>query len=80
MKEPALLQVSPLNGAVRRVNAPYFDAAMRYSEMAVFWFGRVAPTDNYADVRVGYNSSNSSCISQLSTGASGMTRSLLQRT
>jgi hypothetical protein len=24
-------------------------------EMAVFWFGWVGPTDNYADVRVGYD-------------------------
>ena len=24
--------------------------------MAVFWFGRVTPTENYADVRVGYTS------------------------
>ena len=56
MKEPALLQVSPLDSAARRVNVPYFDPAGRYSEMAVFWFGRVTPTDNYADVRVGYTS------------------------
>ena len=44
------------SGATRRVNAPYFDAAVRYSEMAVFWFGKITPTENYADVRVGYNS------------------------
>ena len=56
MTEPALLQVGSLSGATRRVNAPYFDAAVRYSEMAVFWFGKVTPTENYADVRVGYNS------------------------
>ncbi len=43
-------------GATRRVNAPYFAAAVRYSEMAVFWFGKVTPTENYADVRVGYDS------------------------
>ena len=53
---PLLLQCGPLDEAVRRVNGPYFDAAVRYSEMAVFWFGRVTPTENYADVRVGYNS------------------------
>ena len=28
---------------------------MVFSEAAVFWFGRVTPTTNYADVRVGYN-------------------------
>jgi hypothetical protein len=37
-----------------RVNAPYFDGAMRYPEMAVFWFGRVTTASNSADVRVGY--------------------------
>lgn len=39
----------------RRVNAPYFDGAVRFSETAIFWFGRVGSTSNYADVRVGYN-------------------------
>jgi uncharacterized repeat protein (TIGR01451 family) len=39
----------------RRVNAPRFEGDIPFSEMAVFWFGRVGPTENYADVRVGYN-------------------------
>jgi hypothetical protein len=39
----------------RRVNAPHFDGDVRISETAIFWFGRVTPTENYADVRVGYN-------------------------
>jgi hypothetical protein len=26
-----------------------------FSEMAIFWFGRKSPSDNYADVRIGYN-------------------------
>lgn len=39
----------------RRVNAPYFDGEVAFSEAAVFWFGRVTPTENYADVRLGYN-------------------------
>jgi hypothetical protein len=43
------------DGVVRRVNAPHFDGEVRYPETAVFWFGRVNNTDNYADVRVGYN-------------------------
>ncbi len=55
MKEPATLTVGAAASAARRVNAPYFDGAVNYSEMAVFWFGRVTPTENYADVRVGYN-------------------------
>lgn len=41
--------------ALRRVNVPYFDSEVPFPETAVFWFGRVTPTDNYADVRVGYN-------------------------
>jgi len=40
---------------VRRVNAPHFDEQVPFSEMATLWFGQVNNTDNYADVRVGYN-------------------------
>lgn len=46
------------DGSLRRANAPYFNVANvgdRFSEMAIFWFGRITPTENYADVRVGYN-------------------------
>lgn len=46
---------------VRKVNAPYLGAAISsqvtgktFSEAAIFWFGRVTPSENYADVRVGY--------------------------
>jgi hypothetical protein len=46
----------------RRINTPYFDIGNvvdeRFSEMAVAWFGRVTPTENYTDIRVGYNDSN----------------------
>jgi len=37
-----------------RVNAPYFDGAIRTAEMAVFWFGQVTTATNSVDVRVGY--------------------------
>jgi len=37
---------------VRRVNAPY---GVSPEEAAIFWFGRVDPTENYADVRVSYD-------------------------
>ena len=41
---------------VRRVNAPFVDAAtIDDSQTAVFWFGRVTRAENYVDVRVGYN-------------------------
>ena len=42
-----------------RVNAPYFNVENvlidRFSETAVFWFGKITPTENAMDVRVGYN-------------------------
>ena len=40
---------------LRRVNAPYFDGGIVFSEMAVFWYGAVRSDDNSTDVRVGYN-------------------------
>jgi hypothetical protein len=53
---PVESEPSPQSGLASkpRVNAPYFDGAVRYSEMAVFWFGRVTPDINSVDVRVGY--------------------------
>lgn len=38
-----------------RVNIPYFESRVRFPETAILWFGRVDPTSNYADVRIGYN-------------------------
>jgi len=46
----------PVGGTtIQRVNAPYFNGAINFVETSVFWFGKVEPTANYADVRVGYN-------------------------
>lgn len=39
---------------MRRVNVPHFADTIRSSEAALFWFGRVDPAQNYADVRVAY--------------------------
>jgi hypothetical protein len=41
----------------RRVNAPYFRSPdyVHYERSAVFWLGQVNSTDNYADVRLGYD-------------------------
>lgn len=50
---------APLPPGSRAVNAPFFDVAdvdTKFSELAVFWFGKVRPDTNYSDVRVGYNS------------------------
>ena len=39
-----------------RVNAPNFGSNdVPLSETAIFWFGQVSPSSDYADVRVGYN-------------------------
>ncbi len=40
---------------VRRVNAPHFAGYVQFSETAIFWFGRVTPSENAVDVRVGYD-------------------------
>jgi len=49
---------NPLAGQ-RIVNAPFLNVAditgQKFNEMAIFWFGRVSQTENYTDVRVGYN-------------------------
>ncbi len=45
-----------INGADRIVNAPYFGPTFvdRFGEAAIFWFGRVTPTENYTEVRIAY--------------------------
>lgn len=44
-------------GPLRRVNAPYIAGteAPPIPRRAVFWFGEVTPTSNYADGRIAYN-------------------------
>lgn len=49
-------QIAPPSPSARRVNAPHF-ASVIFSQTAIFWFGRITPTENYADVRVGYTNS-----------------------
>lgn len=44
----------PSAAPVRRVNAPHFTDAVRFSEAAVLWFGQVDSSHTYADVRVAY--------------------------
>lgn len=38
------------------LHIPYFQDAIQTNETAIFWFGEVYETENYADVRVGYTS------------------------
>ncbi len=45
------------SGSTPRVNVPYFNGDIRFAETAIFWFGRITPTENYVDVRTGYNNS-----------------------
>ena len=48
---------APVPPSIRTVNAPYFGPADTFNnkEAAIFWFGKVNTSDNYADVRIGYN-------------------------
>jgi hypothetical protein len=38
-----------------RINAPYFSGSIPFEQTAIAWFGKVSPSQNYADIRVGYN-------------------------
>ena len=37
------------------VNVPRFEQNINLTQGAIFWLGQVNPSNNYADVRVGYN-------------------------
>jgi hypothetical protein len=46
------------SSGIRTVNATYFPTTPVLTRvMGIFWFGKISPTDNYADVRVGYDDS-----------------------
>ncbi|NTU64426.1 MAG: hypothetical protein HGB05_13765, partial [Chloroflexi bacterium] len=40
---------------LRRVNAPWFNGTIHIEQSAILWLGKVTSTENYADVRIGYN-------------------------
>ncbi|MEM7332428.1 MAG: hypothetical protein AAF490_10065, partial [Chloroflexota bacterium] len=40
------------------IHLPYFANEVLLSQRAIFWFGDLSNTNNYADVRVGYNDEN----------------------
>jgi hypothetical protein len=46
----------PVKSDGPKVNVPEFEDSIIFEETAIFWFGQVALADNYADVRIGYNS------------------------
>jgi hypothetical protein len=45
----------PGSSIAPQVNVPHFESRVRFPETAILWFGQVDPTNNYADVRIGYN-------------------------
>src|SRR5215472_341659 len=45
------------SSAPQHINAPFFSGPVPFNKTAIFWFGNITSTDNYTDVRVGYNSS-----------------------
>lgn len=51
------IAAAPVPPTIRTVNAPYFGPGSTFNngDAAIFWFGQVRATENYADVRVGYN-------------------------
>lgn len=56
VQRPAPPPVPPQADTLR-VNVPYFQDQVRFSQAAIFWFGEVSLTNNYTDVRVGYTQS-----------------------
>jgi hypothetical protein len=48
----------PQYAGTRIVNAPNFGNSFRFSESAILWFGRISPSENYIEVRVGYTTSS----------------------
>ena len=42
---------------IQRIFVPFFTTAVPFNQTAIFWFGDITSTDNYTDVRVGYNRS-----------------------
>lgn len=59
MDLPVVMNWQPVI-AKNAMHIPFFDTtddvwAKRYSAMGIFWFGQVTTSDNYIDVRTGYN-------------------------
>lgn len=54
---PTAPPATPPLTSMPRVNAPYFTGDVPFEQMAIFWFGYLSETSNYADVRIGYNQS-----------------------
>jgi hypothetical protein len=46
---------SPATAVAPLIHTPFFPGTIPFDQTAIFWFGAVTPSQNYADVRVGYN-------------------------
>lgn len=55
IQDPQEPVVPPPPISTRRVNVPHFEDSIRFTQTAIVWFGEVTPTNNYVDVRIGYN-------------------------
>jgi hypothetical protein len=53
--QPLQVRAEQSSTASPLINVPHFEGTITTGERAVFWFGEVNETSNYADVRVGYN-------------------------
>ncbi|MBI4136482.1 hypothetical protein HY469_00310, partial [Candidatus Roizmanbacteria bacterium] len=40
------------------ISIPYFGDTVRTKESTIFWYGKVTPSENYTDVRVGYTTTD----------------------
>ncbi len=59
--------VAPIgSSAVKKINVPDFGAdVVRFARSALFWFGSVDNTNNYTDVRMGFNDAGVSARAQV---------------
>src|SRR6266699_1115502 len=56
LKQPSKPANKGTSVLVRRINIPYFqNSAVPFDQTAIFWFGSVSSSDNFIDVRMGYN-------------------------
>jgi hypothetical protein len=50
--------ISTPSSAARRVHAPTYPAEIWWGGTGIFWFGKITPSENYADVRVAHNATD----------------------
>jgi hypothetical protein len=56
---PTIPSTPPVATAIHVPFLDYTDViGQRMAEMAIFWYGRITPVENYTDVRLGYNNNS----------------------